>query len=202
MLENKPKLKKILHRLMVHQYATRPRLWVRIFVYPFCIKRGKGSIIKRTARLDIFPTRKCTLGYRAIIDDYAIVNNGMGDVLIGDRSTIASRAKVVGPVTIGNCVMLGSGSQITGLTHNYLDVTCPIKDQGVTPNLTVIEDDVWIHGNVAIIQGIRIGTHCIIGAGSVVTKDMPPYSIIAGNPARVIKQYNQTTGTWEKVARN
>ncbi|MDO9255328.1 MAG: acyltransferase [Bacteroidales bacterium] len=200
MLENRPRLKKVLHYLMVHPYATRPRLWVRLFVYPFIIKRGKGSIIKRKARLDIFPSKTFSIGYRTVIEDYTIINNGMGDIIIGDRCAITSRVKLVGPVTLGNMVTIGSGAQITGLTHNFEDVTCPIKDQGVFPNRTVVDNDVWIGGNSVIIQGLKIGTHCIIASGSVVTKDVPPYSVVAGNPARVIKQFNFDTNQWEKVA--
>lgn len=198
MLENRPKLKKFLHYLMVHSYATRPRLWFRIFVYPFIIKRGKGSIIKRKARLDIIPTKKFSIGYRTIIEDYTIINNGMGDIIIGDRCSVTSRVKLVGPVTLGNLVTIGSGAQITGLTHNFEDVTCAIKDQGVAPNVTIVEDDVWIGGNSVIIQGLKIGTHSIIASGSVVTKDVPPFSVVAGNPARVIKQYNNESGKWER----
>jgi acetyltransferase-like isoleucine patch superfamily enzyme len=199
MLESKPKLKKILHYLMVHPYATRPRFWVRLFIYPFIIKRGKGSIIRRKARLDLFPTKKFSIGYRTIIEDYAIINNGMGDIIIGDRCAITSRVKLVGPVTLGNLVTIGSGAQITGLTHNFEDVTRPIKEQGVTPNCTIVENDVWIGGNSVIIQGLRIGTHSIIASGSVVTKNIPPFSVVAGNPAKVIKQYNPQTNQWEKV---
>jgi len=199
MLENKPKLKKFLHYLMVHPYATRPRRWFRWFVYPFIIKRGKGSIIKRKARLDIIPSKKFQIGYRTIIEDYTIINNGMGDIIIGDRCAITSRVKLVGPVTIGNLVTMGSNAQITGLVHNFEDITVPIKDQGVTPIPTIVEDDVWIGGNSVIIQGLKIGTHSIIASGSVVTKDVPPYSVVAGNPARVLKQYNFETGTWERA---
>jgi len=200
MLEKNPTLKKILHYLMVHPYATRPRLWVRIFVYPFIIKRGKGSIIKRRARLDLFPSKVFKIGYRTIIEDYTIINNGMGDIIIGDRCGITSRVKLVGPVTLGNLVTIGSGAQITGLTHNFEDITKPIKDQGVTPNRTVVKDNVWIGGNSVIIQGLKIGTHCIIASGSVVTRDVPSYSVVAGNPAKVIKQYNFETERWEKPA--
>jgi len=198
MLDGHPKLKKLIHYIMIHPYATRPRRWTRIFIYPFLIKRGKGSIIKRKARLDIFPGKKFSIGYRTIIEDYSIINNGMGDVIIGDRCAITSRVKLVGPVTLGNLVTIGSGAQITGLTHNFEDVTKPIKDQGVMPNATIVEGDVWIGGNSVIIQGLRIGTHCVIASGSVVTRDVPSYSVVAGNPARIIKQFNFETNKWEK----
>jgi acetyltransferase-like isoleucine patch superfamily enzyme len=200
MLDSHPKLKKIIHYLMIHPYATRPRLWTRVFVYPFIIKRGKGSIIRRKARLDLIPSRKFSIGYRTIIEDYTIINNGMGDIIIGDRCAVTSRVKLVGPVTLGNLVTIGSGAQITGLTHNFEDVTRPIKEQGVQPNITIVEDDVWIGGNSVIIQGLRIGTHSIVASGSVVTRNVPAYSVVAGNPAKVIKQYNFESKKWEKPA--
>ncbi len=200
MLENRPKLKKVLHYLMVHPYATRPRLWVRIFVYPIIIKRGKGSIIKSKARLDIYPGKVFSIGYRTVIEDYTIINNGMGDIIIGDRCAVTSRVKLVGPVTLGNMVTIGSGAQITGLTHNFEDVTCPIKDQGVAPNRTTVADDVWIGGNSVISwQVLTLEPTAIIASGSVVTRDVPSYSVVAGNPARVIKQFNFETNQWEKV---
>ena len=96
-------------------------------------------------------------------------------------------------------ITIGSGAQITGLTHNYLDVTRPIAKQGVTPNRTVVEDDVWIGGNSCINQGITIGTHSIIASGSVVTKNVPPYSVVGGNPARILRQYDFEKQEWTKI---
>lgn len=199
MLDNHPKLKSFLHYLLVHPYTSRPRWWARTFIIPFVIKRGKGSIIRRKARLDIIPSKKITLGKKSVIEDYTIINNGMGDIFIGDYTHVTSRVKLVGPVTLGNYVTIGSGAQITGLTHNYLDVTRPIAKQGVSPNRTVVEDDVWIGGNSCINQGITIGTHSIIASGSVVTKNVPPYSVVGGNPARILRQYDFEKQEWTKI---
>ena len=199
MLDNHPKLKSFLHYLLVHPYTSRPRWWARTFIIPFVIKRGKGSIIRRKARLDIIPSKKITLGKKSVIEDYTIINNGMGDIFIGDYTHVTSRVKLVGPVTLGNYVTIGSGAKITGLTHNYLDVTRPIAKQGVTPNRTVVEDDVWIGGNSCINQGITIGTHSIIASGSVVTKNVPPYSVVGGNPARILRQYDFEKQEWTKI---
>ena len=199
MLDNHPKLKSFLHYLLVHPYTSRPRWWARTFIIPFVIKRGKGSIIRRKARLDIIPSKKITLGKKSVIEDYTIINNGMGDIFIGDYTHVTSRVKLVGPVTLGNYVTIGSGAQITGLTHNYLDVTRPIAKPGVTPNRTVVEDDVWIGGNSCINQGITIGTHSIIASGSVVTKNVPPYSVVGGNPARILRQYDFEKQEWTKI---
>jgi acetyltransferase-like isoleucine patch superfamily enzyme len=61
-----------------------------------------------------------------------------------------------------------------------------------------IADDVWIGGNVVILAGISIGKHAVIGAGSVVTKDVPPYSVVVGNPAKIVKKYDFNLNAWIK----
>lgn len=63
----------------------------------------------------------------------------------------------------------------------------------------IIEDDCWLGFNCEVLSGVHIGKHSIVAARAVVTKDIPPYSIVAGNPARVIKQYNFETKLWEKI---
>ena len=123
----------------------------------------------------------------------------MGDVIIGDYSKILSRSLIVGPVTIGNKVVFGNGACISALVHNYEDIKVPIDDQGVSLNRSIIEDDVWIGSNCCINQGVKIGRHVVVGSGSVVTRDIPSYSVAVGNPAKVIKQYNFESKKWEKV---
>ena len=194
-----PKIKQFLLYLWVHPYSARTRWWARFFVYPFIIKRGKGSIIRRNARLDLNAVNKLIIGDRTIIENHVILNNGIGDIEIGNNTMITSRGMILGPVLIGNNVVLGIGSQILGLTHDYEDIEKPIKDQGVSGTKVIIEDDVWIGGNCVIIQGIKIGKHSLVAAGSVVTKDVEPYTIVAGNPARPIKKYDFDTRTWIKI---
>jgi len=194
-----PKIKQFLLYLWVHPYSARTRWWARFFVYPFIIKRGKGSIIRRNARLDLNAVNKLIIGDRTIIENHVILNNGIGDIEIGNNTMITSRGMILGPVLIGNNVVLGIGSQILGLTHDYEDIEKPIKDQGVSGTKVIIEDDVWIGGNCVIIQGIEIGKHSLVAAGSVVTKDVEPYTIVAGNPARPIKKYDFDTRTWIKI---
>ncbi len=195
------KIKKFIHYCIIDNHTKRARFWYRFFVYPFIIKKGKQVKIRRRARLDLIPTKEIQLGNKVIIEDYAIINNCMGDIIIGDESSVTSRVKLVGPVTLGKMVTIGSGAQITGLVHSFENIDIPIKYQGCYTSKTVVEDDVWIGGNSVIIQGIKIGTHSIIASGSVVTKNVPPYSVVAGNPARVIKQYNHSKQIWEKVSK-
>lgn len=194
-----PKIKQSLLYLWVHPYSARTRWWTRVFVYPFIIKRGKGSIIRRNARLDLNAVNKLIIGDRTIIENHVILNNGIGDIEIGNNTMITSRGMILGPALIGNNVVLGIGSQVLGLTHNYEDIEIPIKEQGVSGTKVIIEDDVWIGGNCVIIQGIKIGKHSLVAAGSVVTKDVEPYTMVAGNPARPIKKYDLDTRTWIKI---
>lgn len=199
LIQNNPKLKKLILNLWVHPYSARTRWWARCFVYPFIIKRGKGSIIRRSARLDLNPNKLLYLGKRGIIEDNTIINNGIGDVIIGNNSAVEQNVLLVGPIEIGNNVVVGKGSFLAGITHDYLDINIPIIKQGVSPSKIIIDDDVWIGGNCVILQGLKIGKHSLIGSGSVVTKDVEPYTIVAGNPAKPIKKYDFDTRTWIKI---
>ena len=194
-----PKLKQFVLDLWVHPYSARTRWWARTFVYPFIIKRGKGSIIRRTARLDLNPSNLLTLGNKAIIEDNAILNNGIGDIIIGNNSVVEQNALLVGPICIGDNVIIGKGGFVAGITHDYYDISIPIIKQKVSPSVTNIADDVWIGGNCVVLQGIKIGTHSLVGSGSVVTKDVESYTIVAGNPARPIQKYDFELKEWVKV---
>lgn len=198
-LENKPKLKQFLLDLWVHPYSARTRWWARTFVYPFIIKRGQGVIIRKNSRIDLNPANKLVIGKRSIIEHNVIINNGVGDIIIGENTMITSMGMILGPVEIGSNVVLGIGSQVLGLTHDYEDIEVPTKNQGVKGTKVIIEDDVWIGGNSVILQGTTIGKHSLVAAGSIVTKDIEPYTIVAGNPAKPIKRYDFELKTWIKV---
>jgi len=90
---------------------------------------------------------------------------------------------------------------VSAMNHGYEDISIPPSKQKDIIKLITIEDEVWIGANCVITIGVTIGKHSIVGAGSVVTKDIPPYCIAVGNPARVIKKYNSETAAWEKVAK-
>ncbi len=117
---------------------------------------------------------------------------------IGDNSVISALNKIV----IGKHVLTGPHVYIADHNHKYTDVKIPIMHQGVmsSPNsMIIIGDDSWIGTNSVIVGNVRIGKHCVIGANSVVTKDIPDYCVAAGIPAKPIKQYNHTTMEWERI---
>ena len=199
MLENHPKLKQFLLHIYFHPKRACPRLWARLFIVPLLPKKAKGAIIRRMTRLDISPTSTLRLGKYTTIDICCVVNNAVGEITIGDYSDINSCCTLVGPISIGNYCNISSGCKISALTHDYENIDLPTKKQGYSINPVIIEDEVWVYPNVCVNPGVRIGKHSIIGTGSVVTKDIPPYSVAVGNPARIIKQYDFEKKEWVKV---
>ncbi|WP_193553970.1 acyltransferase [Rufibacter latericius] len=178
---------------------AKPRWWVRQFMNPFYHKKGNDAVFRPNSRLDVLPFNPFSVGENSVIEDYAVINNGMGPVHIGANTFVGLFDVVIGPVTIGNHVIIAQHVVISGLNHGYEHVKVPIKDQPCTTGEIVIEDECWIGANAVITAGVRIGKHSVVAAGSVVTKDVPPYSVVGGNPARILKQYNFDTAQWEKL---
>ena len=110
-----------------------------------------------------------------------------GSLEIGDDSTIGTYVHMwyLGGISIGQRVMIGSHTAITSLTHDYTQAD--MRFAPVVRKSVVIEDDVWIGTHSIILPGVTIGKGAVIGANSVVTKDVEPYSIVYGSPARVSK---------------
>jgi acetyltransferase-like isoleucine patch superfamily enzyme len=198
-IKSNNKLKQLAHWLLIPANEHRPRLWVKWFLNPFKHSRGKHSIIRRRTRVDVLPFNNFRLGEYSVIEDFCTVNNGVGDVYIGDRSLIGMGNVIIGPVKIGNDVILAQNIVISGLNHGYEDVSIPPSMQKVTTKQIELADNIWIGANAVITAGVKIGKHCVIGAGSVVTKDIPDYCVVVGNPAKVVKKYNPNTDVWERV---
>lgn len=116
-------------------------------------------------------------------------------VSIGDRSGIGIRCELYGPVTLGNDVMMGPEVVIYTSGHRHDRTDIPMREQGTSEQKpVVIGNDVWLGRRVLVMPGVHIGDGCIIGAGAVVTKDIPPYSVAGGVPARILKsRINQST---------
>jgi acetyltransferase-like isoleucine patch superfamily enzyme len=194
-----PRLKQMVLNAMMPKNQSRPRWWVKLFLNPFVHKKGKSARICSNSRIDVMPFNNFSLGNNSTIEDFCTVNNGVGDVIIGDRTRIGMSNVLIGPVSIGNDVMLAQNIVVSGLNHGYEDIhTVPHKQPVIKKKIT-IEDEVWIGANAVIIAGVTIGKHSVIAAGSIVSKDVPAYSVAVGNPAKVIKQYNPQSGVWERI---
>ena len=185
--KDNPKSKKFFDWVIMNQVETRPRWYVRLLA-PLYQHRGKHSVIHGSVRMDTPPYRRFSLGDYSVIESFCCINNAVGDVVIGDHTRIGLHNTVIGPVTIGSHVNLAQGITVTALNHNFEDPNKRIDEQGISTSAVTIEDDVWIGANAVVLPGVTIGNHSVVAAGAVVTKDVPPHSLVAGVPAKVIKQ--------------
>ena len=185
--KNNPKMKRLVDWLIMNQVQTRPRWYVRMLA-PLYQHRGKKSVIHSSVRMDTPPYRKFHLGDYSVIESFCCINNAVGDVIIGDHTRIGLHNTIIGPVTIGSHVNLAQGITVTALNHNFPNPEKRIDEQGISTTPVTIEDDIWIGANATILPGVNIGRHSVVAAGAVVTKDVPPHSLVAGVPAKVIKQ--------------
>lgn len=124
------------------------------------------------------------VGKNVNIEDHVILS---ADFEIGNNSGVGSHSKIMPRVRIGDNVMMGPYCFICTRNHRFNDVSIPMNKQGFSDfEAVTIGDDVWIGQNVIILPGVSIGNGSIVGAGAVVSKSFPPYSIIGGNPAKLI----------------
>ncbi len=198
-IKNNPRLKKLVHWMLIPTNDYRPRWWVRVFANRFFHKRGRGSRIRGRVRMDVLPFNKFELGEKSTIESFSTVNNGVGDVFIGSNTLVGMSNVLIGPLHIGNNVIMAQNIVASGLNHIYEDIHVPIVQQNVTTALITIGDDCWIAANVVITAGVTIGRHCVVAAGAVVTKSIPDYCVAAGNPARVIKQFDHGKNAWVRA---
>lgn len=185
--KSNPRLKRMVDWLIMNQVETRPRWFIRLLA-PLYQHRGRHAIIHHSVRMDTPPYRKFWLGDYSVVESFVCINNAVGDVIIGDHTRIGLYNTIIGPVTIGSHVNLAQGITITALNHNFDDSEKRIDQQGVTTKEVVLEDDIWVGANAVILPGVTIGKHAVVAAGAIVTKDVPPHSLVAGVPAKVIRQ--------------
>ena len=185
-MKGSPKMKRLLDYLMMNQRDARPRWYVRLLA-PLYQHRGRGSKIYHSVRMDTPPYRRFWLGKHSVIESFCCINNAVGDVTIGDYTRIGIHNTIIGPVCIGNHVNLAQGITITALNHYFEDTSKRIDEQGISTKPVVIGDDVWIGANAVVLPGVTIGSHCVVAAGAVVTKDVPDHTLVGGVPAKIIK---------------
>lgn len=167
------------------------------FLYPTCFTAGEHVTIGDFSYLDCFSKRGVKIGNVTSVDRNLWLScggpTGSGYFEIGDYSYIGCNAVIGaggGGIRIGNHVLIGQTVNMHSESHNMNDPKTLIRNQGISYQGIVIEDDVWIGSKATILDGVVIGTGAVIGAGAVVTKSVPPYGIAVGVPARVIGMRN------------
>jgi acetyltransferase-like isoleucine patch superfamily enzyme len=141
---------------------------------PNGIQIGDRSIVMHGAVLHVYnfrdlPHSGITIGKDCLIGEYCVIR-GQGGVKIGDR------------------VYTSPFTQIIAVNHVFDDPERPFIEQGITAQGIVIEDDVWLGAGAIITDGVRVGKGAVVAAGAVVTKDVPPHTVVGGVPARPIRE--------------
>jgi acetyltransferase-like isoleucine patch superfamily enzyme len=160
------------------------------------ISVGRNFIAEDYAEIQGLSRHGITFGDRVSVGRFAMIRPSSyyggpaGEGLsVGNNSNIGAYCYIgcSGLIRIGDNVMMSPRVSLYAENHNFADTMRPMKDQGVTREPIIIEDDCWIAAHSIVLAGVTIGRGSIVAAGSVVTKDVPAYSIVAGSPARVIR---------------
>lgn len=168
--------------------------------YAKYLQSGRDLIVEDFAEINCISNKGIIFGDRVTIGKFAIIRptNAYGGMIgeglkVGNNSSIGPFAYIgcSGYVEIGDNVIMGPRVGIYAENHLFDNMDIPIKEQGVLREFVKIEDDCWIASNVNILAGVTIGKGSVIASGSVVTKNVPAYSVVAGVPAKVIKKRTQ-----------
>ena len=186
------------HYFTRHGFGSKK--WKKRFAY-----FGEGAVIQYPARISGFES--IDIGECTTILDHSRIENFSIDrikpqIRIGRNCYICYYLTILNAssVTIGDNVLLASHVLISSENHGMdPELKLPYMSQPLESKPVVIGDGCWIGEKVCILPGVTIGKKCVIGAGSVVTKSVPDYSLAVGNPAKVIKKYNFNTHSWDKV---
>lgn len=193
---------RILTHLGVKFLNTWLRLWLRpgklgkdsFILPPYRIINSKRLFIGENTRIGKYAFIICVTGYNE--KKYNPIIEIGSNVSIGHDCVISSTTNI----TIEDNVLISQRVLITDTLHGYEDVNISIIDQDLTKcKPVIIERDSFVGVNGVILPGVRIGKHAVIGAGSVVTRDVAPYTVVAGNPARPIKRYSEEKNSWIRV---
>ena len=150
----------------------------------------EGCQIVGLSRRGIVFGNRCTVGRYATISPTNVLGGEPGEGLrLGDNSNIGPYSWIgcSGYITIGDRVLMGPRVNLLAENHLFADVGRPIKLQGVERSSITIEDGCWLGAGSSILAGVTVGHGSIVAAGAVVTKDVPPLSVVAGVPAEVVR---------------
>jgi acetyltransferase-like isoleucine patch superfamily enzyme len=147
---------------------------VYVHACPGGIEIGDDTCVMHNTELHVFNFRNLP---------HAYIKIGSG-TFVGESVVIRGQ----GGVTIVNSVLIAPHAKILAVNHNFADVTRPVIEQGIAGQGITIEDGSWIGAGAAVLDGVRVGKGAVVGANAVVTRDVPPHSVVVGSPARVVRR--------------
>jgi acetyltransferase-like isoleucine patch superfamily enzyme len=150
---------------------------VYLHATPGGIEIGAQTVIMHNTELHVFNFRDLP---------HAFIKIGRNS-FVGESVVIRGQ----GGVTIGDSVLIAPQAKILAVNHNFADIARPIIEQGVTGQGIVIEDGSWIGAGAVVLDGVRVGRNAVVGANAVVTRDVPPYCLVVGSPARVVRDMRE-----------
>ncbi len=168
---------------LTEKQRTEQKEWQKALSERLGAVFGENSVISTEAH--IYEAESLVFGRGAKVGSHALLRRI--DLTAGDNCSINSFAVLQGKITIGSNVSIAPGAKIFGENHNFSRIDISFKEQGCSCKGVVIGDDVWIGTDAVIVDGVKVGSHSVIAAGAVVTKDVPEYCLAGGNPARVIR---------------
>lgn len=197
--------------LLFKEFPSIVGSYIRPMIYSaFFAKIKSGCLFERGVRFEI--PRKISIGKNVFMGEgcWIGVGTGEGRIEVGNNTFIAHRCTLaaqggaisvgnhvhmsrnsyvngIGNVSIGNDCMLGPNVVLISGSHIHKDIKVPIRLQGSENKPIIIEDNVWLAASVQVMPGVRIGEGSVIGAGAVVTKNILPFSVAVGVPAKIIK---------------
>jgi acetyltransferase-like isoleucine patch superfamily enzyme len=154
---------------------------VYLHACPAGIEIGQGTFVMHGSILHVYNFRELP---------HAGIRIGR-DSLIGELNVLRGQ----GGIVIGNRVYTSPLVQILAVNHVFEDPEIPMVEQGITAQGIVIEDDVWIGSGAIITDGVRVGKGAVVAAGAVVTQDVAPHTVVAGSPAKMIREIDGSRKT-------
>jgi acetyltransferase-like isoleucine patch superfamily enzyme len=146
---------------------------VYLHATPGGIRIGARTTVMHNSELHVFNFRNLPHAYISI----------GSDTFIGESVVIRGQ----GGVDIGNSVLIAPGAKILAVNHRFSDIDRPVIEQGITGRGIIIEEGAWIAAGAVVLDGVRVGRGAVVGANAVVTRDVPPHTLVAGSPARIVR---------------
>ncbi len=159
---------------------------VYLHATPGGIEIGDGTTIMHNTELHVFNFRDLP---------HAYIRIGR-DTFVGESVVIRGQ----GGVTIGDSVLIAPHAKILAVDHTFTDITRPVLEQGITGEGIIVEDGAWIGAGAAVLDGVRVARGAVVGANAVVTRDVPPHTLVVGSPARVVRDLRPGDGQVERMA--